>query len=280
MRTLAMLAIVTIAVVSPARADEWQKTYTVEGRPALTLDADDASVEIRAWDRQEVSVRIVTEKSVGVGPNADLRVTEEQRGDAISVRVRRAHRRIRLVFQWRESTVEVRVPRSARLDVQTGDGRCEVSGIDGDLHIGSGDGAILTDATGGRMRLETGDGRIIVRGGHGVLSAHTGDGRIEADGVFSGLDLSSSDGSITAEAMPGSAPAEDWQLRTSDGRIRLMLPSAFDADIEAHTSDGRIRFEVPVSGTLERRYAKVSLGSGGRSILLRSGDGSITVSQN
>lgn len=279
MRLFAMLTIVAIAVVSPARAEEWQKTYAVEGEPALTLDADDARVEIRAWDRREVSVRILTEKSVGVGPDADLRVSEEQRGDAISVRVWRPQRRIRLVFQWRETTVEVRAPRNARLDVQTGDGSCDLSGIDGDIRIASGDGAIETDTSGGRMRLETQDGRIIVRRAHGMLSAHTGDGRIEADGVFSGLDLSSSDGSITAEVAPGSAVVEDWRLRTSDGRIRLLLPRAFDADIEARTNDGRIRLEVPAQGTVERRHASVRLGTGGNSVLLRSGDGSILVGQ-
>jgi len=279
LRLTRLFCVAALAAAAPALADDWQRSYNVSGTAVFSLDAADARITLEGWDRPAISVRVETPEGVGIGARS-IEIDERQNGDAVTVRVldRRPWSPVRIT--WKSTHVVVRLPRNARLDVRTGDGSCEAGGIDGDIHIESGDGAIHTDATGGRMRLETRDGRIIVRRGHGVLSAHTGDGRIEADGVFSGLDLSSGDGSILAQVDSGSAAAEDWSLRTSDGRIRLTLPRDFDADIEAHTSDGRIRFELPVRETMERRRAKVRLGAGGRAVLLRSGDGSITVSQD
>ena len=82
--------------------------------------------------------------------------------------------------------------------------------------------------------------------------------------------------------MPGgSSPAGDWAITTGDGSITLEIPDGFSGNLDAHTGDGRVRVEdvtvSNVSGELHRNSLKGQLGSGGRAVKLRTGDGSIVL---
>lgn len=279
MRPIVMLLAIAVIAAAPAHAGEWQRSWTVHGVPAFTLDVDDARVEIRGWDRDEISVKIESDRSVGIETGKDLRVTARQNGDAVSVRIERPHVRFMIGVQWRETRIEVRVPRQSRLDVHTGDGACEIDGVRGDVSLESGDGSINAEDVSGHMRFHTSDGAIRGHGLEGDLVAETSDGRIEVFGTFGRLELSSSDGRIVAGAGPGSRVEGPWDLHTGDGRITLRIPDALAATLDARTGDGRVtlRSNEPLRGEVGSRMARVDLKGGGESIRLRSGDGSIRV---
>jgi hypothetical protein len=63
--------------------------------------------------------------------------------------------------------------------------------------------------------------------------------------------------------------------------VSLAVPDGFGAELDAHTGDGRINLEEitlsNVSGALGRQTVKGRLGAGGRSVRVRTGDGSITL---
>lgn len=95
------------------------------------------------------------------------------------------------------------------------------------------------------------------------MIAHTGDGSVNVD--------------VTAAA----APASDWELTTGDGGIHVTLPANFNAQVDAHTGDGGIEandFGLRATGE-ERNDLRGSIGSGGPTIRLRTGDGGITLSK-
>jgi hypothetical protein len=77
---------------------------------------------------------------------------------------------------------------------------------------------------------------------------------------------------------------DDWNVTTDDGSVRVSLPSGFDAEIDAQSGDGR----VMTDGSIERlddegedrRVFRGRIGSGGRTLTVRSGDGSINLSRN
>jgi L,D-peptidoglycan transpeptidase YkuD (ErfK/YbiS/YcfS/YnhG family) len=75
----------------------------------------------------------------------------------------------------------------------------------------------------------------------------------------------------------------DWRITTGDGRISLRVPSDFNASVDASTGDGTVRvdgIDRPRSGDeSERRRVVGQLGSGGATLHLRSGDGSIDVTR-
>ncbi len=79
----------------------------------------------------------------------------------------------------------------------------------------------------------------------------------------------------------GSKPTSSWILRTGDGNLDLHLPDGFSADVDAHTGDGRITSDLPIStsGQLREHELRGKLNSGGSTLELRSGDGTIHLSR-
>jgi hypothetical protein len=88
------------------------------------------------------------------------------------------------------------------------------------------------------------------------------------------------DGSIVYRAEPGTTMTDNWSLTTGDGGVSLYLPKDFAAEIDAHTGDGVIRNELDIaaeasSGDRSRRTLRGTLGAGGRTLRIRTGDGGI-----
>ena len=150
-----------------------------------------------------------------------------------------------------------------------------------DVAAKSGDGSIDIERIAGRVQLRSGDGSIRGRMLGGDVEANTGDGSIKLDGKLTGLQVHTGDGSVTVHADSGSAPAGDWSITTGDGSVTLELPEDFGAELDAHTGDGHIRMvDVTLSnvtGQLGKNTLRGRLGSGGRAVRVRTGDGSITL---
>jgi len=78
---------------------------------------------------------------------------------------------------------------------------------------------------------------------------------------------------------------DDWSITTGDGGVAVYLPSDFGAELDAHTGDGSIRNELGLKAEAERendsdrerdrRSLKGKLGTGGKLLRIRTGDGSI-----
>jgi hypothetical protein len=120
----------------------------------------------------------------------------------------------------------------------------------------------------GKLDLETDDGSIAGEAKPSVLRAHTGDG------------------SIRLEVHAESKMVEDWDVQTSDGTVVLTLPTDFNGELDAESRDGAVRSNHPglKSETREgedreerRRAMKATLGAGGKTVRVRTGDGSIRI---
>jgi hypothetical protein len=102
---------------------------------------------------------------------------------------------------------------------------------------------------------------------------------VSVAGNLAGVKLHTGDGSITFRAAPGSAMKNDWSVTTGDGGVSVYLPAGFGAELDAHTGDGSIRSDLDLAtdgdGDKERRTLKGRLGAGGKTLRIRTGDGSI-----
>ncbi|MBO8142331.1 MAG: DUF4097 family beta strand repeat protein [Firmicutes bacterium] len=103
-----------------------------------------------------------------------------------------------------------------------------------------------------KLRVATADGAVRLSGIRaGELEASTAGGSIRLDGWADRARCTTADGSIEARlarpAHRGSAGAADWELRASDGRIRLVLPSTDDVGVQVdlETARGRVKSGVP-----------------------------------
>jgi DUF4097 and DUF4098 domain-containing protein YvlB len=241
-----------------------EKHFAVSGKPDVALATFDGSIEIRPWDKADVQV-VVEKRGRDKDDVAAIEVKAEQHGDRIEVTVtepKRDHGGFNFHINNRSAKLIVSVPESSDVSAKSGDGSIDIERVAGHVQLRSGDGSI-------RGRMLGGD-----------VEANTGDGSIRLDGKLSGVRVHTGDGSVVIRADSGSAPGADWDIVTGDGSVTLEVPDGFGAEVDAHTGDGGIHMQdltlSNVTGNIGKNSLRGRLGDGGRSLRVRTGDGSIT----
>jgi len=286
--------LLSAALASPANAEEYVKAYTVAGRANVVVHVDDSSVHVVTSDSNQVEFRVLSEGFSAINIGGKLHVDSQQNGDQVELTVRVNHG-VTIGINTTRLSTEVRMPRNADLQLQTSDGRVEVSDLNGNISvhtsdggikvsqlsgaidIGSKDGGIDARALTGTVKLRSGDGRIDGTQLDGKYDVSTRDGRIRLDGRFDALDIKSGDGSVTASAGPGSKMSTNWSIATSDGGIDVSIPRDFKANLDASTRDGHISLGMPVSveGDLGKSKVRGTINGGGPTLYIHTGDGTI-----
>lgn len=261
------------------------KHFSVTGKADVVLSTFDGSIEIRPWDKSDVQVTV------------EKRGWDKEAVDAITIQVSQTGNHVELHVtepktsglgfhfnRSRSAKLIVSVPASSDVAAGSGDGSIDIERISGKLELRSGDGSIRGRQLGGDVRAHTGDGSIKLEDVSGTLDVDTGDGSIVIAGKMAGLRARSGDGSVTIHADPGSSSESDWDITTGDGSVMLEVPEGFGAELDAHTGDGSIRLHditlSNVTGELGKRTVRGRLGSGGRSMRVRTGDGAITLKRS
>ncbi|MCC7034081.1 MAG: DUF4097 family beta strand repeat protein [Acidobacteria bacterium] len=263
------------------------KTFAVTGQPDLTLETFDGSIEVHAWDRNEVEVTI-EKRAMDQALIEQMKVEAEQQGDRIVVRVtgpaEREFSGVTVgVHISPAARLRVAVPRKLALQARTEDGSIRAENLEGRVVLRTGDGSVTTDRLAGEIEIRTGDGAIRMEQAEGRLSLETNDGSITVSAKPTVLRARTGDGPIRLQVEPDAAMVEPWDLTTSDGSITITLPPAFNAEIDAETSDGSVRSSHPAlrldrddEGRRERRRElRTRMGEGGPVLRIRTGDGSI-----
>jgi hypothetical protein len=271
-----------VVVDSQGHIAREEKRFTVGAMPELRLTTFDGAIEIRSGDAKSVLVEI--EKR---GPTKEaieeLTVESKQEGDRIEVAVKRPAREVVIFGIGRMSSTAkliVTMPPEGTVIARSGDGSIRVDHVRGRLELRTGDGSIRATDIGGQMVLATGDGSVTIDNADGDLDVDTGDGSVSVAGKLGVVKVHTGDGSITFRAEPGTAMKGDWSMTTGDGGISLYLPTDFAAELDAHTGDGSIRNELQIAGESgdgerARRTLKGKIGAGGRTLRIRTGDGSV-----
>ena len=275
---LMMTGIALAVSAAPARADQWSKTYQVNGRAELHVMTGDGDVVVTGADQQRIDAR-VTATGWKIGPN-DVQIIESQSGNSVSIEVKVPHWGFSMFGGNHKSLrVEVSVPRELDLDVRTSDGNVTAQGVSGKIQFDTGDGNVTAGNIKGDIRIHTGDGHIEGHNFDGSLDANTGDGNLRIDGRFDALALKTGDGNIEAQVGSGSKVASGWNLHSGDGHITLRGPGDLNATLDAHTGDGSITLDIPiqVSGSLSHSSVRGKMNAGGATLAVSSGDGSIHI---
>jgi DUF4097 and DUF4098 domain-containing protein YvlB len=231
------------------------KSFAVSGRPRVTVETFDGAINVRAWDKQEVSYA-ATKRAFDQENMQGIRVVADQRGDEVVIRVEFDKATAKRLGDVRaEAPVDLFVPRNASLRVSSGDGRLSIEGVSGELDAKTGDGSVDVRDSKGNLIVETGDGRIRISNFEGAAQASTGDGAITLDGRFARLAAS-----------------------TGDGGITLALPEGMNATIETNAetvyNDGVATTE---DNDETKRVRRWRIGSGGNLLTLKTGDGRISL---
>ena len=272
----------TIDIGTHGYRDVETNEWRVEGRPDLTLDTFDGSVEVRSWDAPVVVVEV--EKRGSTRELAkNIEVETEQDGRRIRVRVRRPEggEGIAVFTGQRSARIVAKIPREADLTVRSGDGSVTIEGVRGRLELRTGDGSVRGFDLEGDLAVDTGDGSVVLKSVAGRVEVHTGDGGVEIMGHPDRLTVRSGDGAIRVSLAGDVQMSGSWSIETADGGIALDLPPGFAAQLDARTGDGAIRVDRDfLEGMMideEGGSAQGTLGGGGPLLKVRTGDGTISV---
>jgi hypothetical protein len=158
----------------------------------------------------------------------------------------------------------------------TSGGSIELNGCEGPLKVDTSGGRIEAIDGSGSLEAHTSGGSIVVRNFGGDTKVETSGGRLTFENINGKITGRSSGGSISAKLkspVPG-----DVNLETSAGSIDVMVPADAGLDVEAEASSGRVTSELPFTGTrTDRESMKGKINGGGKSLVLRSGAGSISI---
>jgi len=280
-RNASGILVLTVALAAPACVDivgadlkvveREEKRFTTSAKPQVTLTTWDGAIEVRPWDKSEVLV-VIEKRAVDKDALSAISVRAEQDGDKVTVEVTEPrHEGVHWFgMSGRSAKLIVSLPAASTVAAKSGDGSIDVESLTGTMDLKSGDGSI-------HGRSLTGD-----------ITARTGDGSIAISGRLTALRLHTGDGSVRVHADEGSAASADWDITTGDGSVTLEVPDNFSGELDAHTGDGSVHVDgvaVTASDSRDegdrhsrrRNTVRGRMGAGGKSIRIRTGDGSITL---
>jgi hypothetical protein len=262
-------------------------TFKLTGTGKVSLDTFDGGIEVHAWDRPEVEV-VVEKQAQDDAKLQEITVEKSQDGDQVTLRVRgpasSGEHGITIGMHFSPSArLRVAVPKTTALDLRSGDGSITVEEVSGTASLRTDDGAIVASRMTGEVMARTDDGSIRFREITGKVDVETGDGSVVVGGTLTHLRAKTGDGSVRVAVERGSKLEDDWTVETRDGSVEVRLPEAVDIEVDAVTSDGGIRSNYPGltverdddDGDRSRRELRATLGAGGRTLRVRTGDGSI-----
>ena len=266
------------------------KTFKVSGVPDVQLETFDGSIEVHSWDRNEVEVEI-EKRAMEQSMVDEMVVSAEQQGDRIIVKVTQPRNRdfdgIQIGVNFSPTArLRVAVPRNSQLAASSGDGSITVEDVTGKVALTTSDGSVRASRVTGELSVRSGDGSIRLDAVEGKLDLETEDGSIGVEAKPTALRARTADGTIRLRVDADTKMTEDWDVQTADGSVTLTLPSAFDGELDAETRDGSVRANHPAvtnesregdDREERRRTLKATLGSGGRTLRVRTGDGTIRI---
>jgi len=294
---LPCMLLLTAALAAPANAEEFVKTYTVTGQATVRIQADDSSVKVITSDTNQVEFRVTSEGFAAINIGSKLHVDSQQNGSQVELTIRLSSG-VTLGFNNRRISTEVRMPKNADLQLETGDGRVELSELNGNIVVHTSDGGIKASQLSGTIDIRSNDGDITADRLTGTFKLHSGDGKIDAtrldgkcdissndgsihvDGRFDSLDIKSGDGAVVARVEPESKISSTWSITTKDGGVQVAIPKSLQANLDASTGDGHISLGLPVlvEGDLGKKAVRGTINGGGPTLFIHTGDGTIHLS--
>lgn len=293
----ALLFGVTVAATTACRLDvdtqafieREEKRFPVTAAADVNVNTFDGTVEVRSWDRPEVLVEI-EKRGQDKDAVAKITVTAEQKGNQITVEARHTGRTTFVGIGHFTSTAArliVTVPRKCNITARTGDGSMTLDRVEGKIDFKTGDGSIKVIEGKGDVIVESRDGTLTLDDVTGHVEARTGDGSVRVSGTPTALRVRTGDGSVTLRIRDGAQMGDDWMVDTGDGSITAELPSGFNATVDADPgSDGRVHSDFTLGNASganitgkkrEKGPVAGQIGTGGKRLTLRTGDGTIRI---
>ncbi|AFL90350.1 hypothetical protein Terro_4143 [Terriglobus roseus DSM 18391] len=282
MRYSSVLATVAVLItaVSAAAQSNWDKTYNVSGRAAVQVSVDNASVITRTCGTCR-TVRIHVDAH-----GNDLsrwHLTEMQGGNVVHFTMkRRDEERFFMGWQGRSPEVFVDLPTESDVELRSGNGGLQLTGVHGSVDVKTGNGSVGVEDVTGALRITSGNGALTVRRVEGTLMAVSGNGPMTLEGRLSQFEVRSGNGGMNIVLEPGTTLTSSSRATTGHGGMHLTVPRDLKAELDLTTGNGSLHSDLPMmsQSTSDRHHLHGNINGGGPSLRLTSGNGSVTIRSN
>jgi len=292
---IALLTAATLAALSqPAlAAQNFTKRATVAADVLVDVENVQGRVDVTAWDRNEVELVAVLESDKD---EFEYEATERE----VRVKVSRPDGRYRH-DEDEDAILTLRVPKGARLAIDTVSADIKVAGVRGEQSVGTVSGELGTQAydepvdvrsvsgditvagTGGKaaVRSESVSGTTVVNGIRGGFEGKAVSGDLEITVAEAGrLRLGTVSGDITAEA--GLTADARVEMNTISGEIGFRVKPPVNAEFEIETFSGDIESCFGGKARATSKYGpgselRMTQGDGSARVRMKSLSGSIEV---
>ena len=210
-------------------------------RAVITVDAEpNGGIYVEGWDRNEIRLRAKVTARARTDDDAQAMVEDVELITDRSA-IRAAGPRPARREGWSVS-YELLVPRRSNVDLSTLNGGIEITGVSGRIEFRTTNGGVHLSRLGGDVRGQATNGGL----------------HIELDG--------------------SQWEGEGMDVQTTNGGVRLEIPSGYSARLETGTVNGglEIDFPITVQGRINRRLT-TELGNGGKTIRAVTTNGGVVI---
>jgi DUF4097 and DUF4098 domain-containing protein YvlB len=219
------------------------REWTTSAPGDLAVNAKpNGGISVEAWDRNEMQVRAKVHAWGGsVASAGEITGSIEVN---VGGKISAEGPKSNNKEGWSVS-YRIMVPRNTDLDLASTNGGVTIDGISGELRFQTTNGGIHLENVGGDVEGQTTNGGV-----HIVLTGDTWAGK-------------------------------GMTVKTTNGGVKLSIPSAYSAHLETATTNGgmNIDFPVTVQGKIDRKLS-VDLGNGGPTLKLSTTNGGVRITQN
>jgi hypothetical protein len=256
----------TVTLDSPIAAGQ---TFNVNNPSGRTVIHGNASSN---------GVHVVATKRFSIGGHApDVRLTPTATGVSLDAQSSGG----RSPFgspNWVEYTVDV--PATVAVKAQSGNGRLEIDGLNGDVQVEMGSGQVSLTNLGGAVQAQSGSGSIQLSNIGGEVRATTGSGQITGTELRHVREASASSGYISLEG----TFTDPANVHTSSGTINVKLMPGSAVRLDAKTSSGSVvprGLSLTGAGETKRDRLSGTLGTPANdaTLTIETSSGSVIISQ-
>ena len=232
---MALLAL-SVGVSAHAQGRRFERHFTVQGKPVVTVQNATGRIQVRAWDRQEVMI-------VGQRGSTNVEVDTEQVGNRIEIATR--------VISDNpnpdalRADYDISVPAESELQVRSDSGNVTVDSVHGDMSF---------DTVAADLALQDVEGYLVVKSIGGSTICTRCSGRLDATSISGDFKLlqptmdnvrvQTSSGNILFD---GSFMNRGiYVLKNYSGTIEVRFSSTDSFDVRATSLYGNVINQAPV----------------------------------
>lgn len=219
-----------------AQGRRFERHFTVQGKPVVTVQNATGRIQVRAWDKQEVMI-------VGQRGSTNVEVDTEQAGNRIEIatRVLSANANPDAL----RADYEISVPAESELQVRSDSGNVTVDSVHGDMSF---------DTVAADLALQDVEGYLVVKSIGGSTTCTRCSGRLDATSISGDVKLlqptmdnvrvQTSSGNILFD---GSFMNRGiYVLKNYSGTIEVRFSSTDSFDVRATSLYGNVINQAPV----------------------------------